>query len=227
MASLLPFGGRSRRRLLPGGPRLSRPLARRALYPRRPRRVALWGGSGGVQFTLRPSSSVCGTQMLCAYADLAKTDVATTPGIPGYATIGLCQDAVCGARSCESIRNCRRVGGRAALVAAAGPARAVPAPPSARGAVGWLGRVAIPCDRSELGGARSCAIVRPVHVTSKLFRIIISETTVTAGCEISLRKTRMVEMGGESGGYPSAPRAEGGAGTSRAGPFGVRRLGVA
>ena len=29
----------------------------------------------------------------CACADLAKTDVATTPGIPGYATIGLCQGA--------------------------------------------------------------------------------------------------------------------------------------
>ena len=29
----------------------------------------------------------------CAYADLAKADGTTTPGIPGYATIGLCQDA--------------------------------------------------------------------------------------------------------------------------------------
>ena len=29
----------------------------------------------------------------CAYADLAKADGTTTPGIPGYATSGLCQDA--------------------------------------------------------------------------------------------------------------------------------------
>ena len=29
----------------PGGTRLSRPLARRALYPRRPRRGTLWGGT--------------------------------------------------------------------------------------------------------------------------------------------------------------------------------------
>ena len=64
---------------------------------------------------------------------------------------------------------------------------------------------------------------------SKLFRIIISEAIVTEVGEISLRKTEMVGwvQAGRTvnswkdekrwGGF-SAPRAEGGAGTSRAGP---------
>ena len=64
---------------------------------------------------------------------------------------------------------------------------------------------------------------------SKLFRIIISEAIVTEVGEISLRKTEMVGrvQAGRTGnswkdekrwGGFSAPRAEGGAGTSRAGP---------
>ena len=64
---------------------------------------------------------------------------------------------------------------------------------------------------------------------SKLFRIIISEAIVTEVDEISLRKTEIVGrvQAGRTGiswkdekrwGGFSAPRAEGGAGTSRAGP---------
>ena len=64
-------------------------MARHAKYPRRPRRVAserlYTGGTRSVASALERRCSAC--------ADLAKTDVATTPGIPGYATIGLCQDA--------------------------------------------------------------------------------------------------------------------------------------
>ena len=42
----------------------------------------------------RPSRRCPSLERGCfAYAVLAKTDVATTPGIPGYATIGLCQGA--------------------------------------------------------------------------------------------------------------------------------------
>ena len=70
---------------------------------------------------------------------------------------------------------------------------------------------------------------------SKLFRIIISEAIVTEVGEISLRKTEMVGrvQAGRTvnswkdekrwGGF-SAPRAEGGAGTSRAGPVWSERL---
>ena len=71
---------------------------------------------------------------------------------------------------------------------------------------------------------------------SKLFRIIISEAIVTEVDEISLRKMEMVGrvQAGRTGnswkdekrwGGFSAPRAEGGAGTSRAGdvaPYQVR-----
>ena len=78
---------------------------------------------------------------------------------------------------------------------------------------------------------------------SKFFRIIISEAIVTEVGEISLRKMEMVGrvQAGRTGrswkdekrwGGFSAPRAEGGAGTSRAGPVcgehlwerGLRRL---
>ena len=51
------------------------------------RRVRRWKREG--HNSLRPSRE----RRCCAYADLAKTDGTTTPGIPGYATIGLCQDA--------------------------------------------------------------------------------------------------------------------------------------
>ena len=69
-------------------------MARHAKYPRRPRRVAserlYTGGTRSVASVLERRCSAC--------ADLAKTDVATTPGIPGYATIGLCQGAgICAA----------------------------------------------------------------------------------------------------------------------------------
>ena len=69
-------------------------MARHAKYPRRPRRVAserlYTGGTRSVASALERRCSAC--------ADLAKTDVATTPGIPGYATIGLCQGAgICAA----------------------------------------------------------------------------------------------------------------------------------
>ena len=69
-------------------------MARHAKYPRRPRRVAserlYTGGTRSVASALERRCSAC--------ADLAKTDVATTPGIPGYATIGLFQGAgICAA----------------------------------------------------------------------------------------------------------------------------------
>ena len=69
-------------------------MIRHAKYPRRPRRVAperlYTGGTRSVASALERRCSAC--------ADLAKTDVATTPGIPGYATIGLCQGAgICAA----------------------------------------------------------------------------------------------------------------------------------
>ena len=105
-------------------------MARHAKYPRRPRRVAserlYTGGTRSVASALERRCSAC--------ADLAKTDVATTPGIPGYATIGLCQ----GAGICAAPRGRE---GRAPARPDAhqhGPAREVPAPPSARGAVGCL-----------------------------------------------------------------------------------------
>ena len=91
------------------------------------------------------------------------------------------------------------------------------------------------CDRSEPRGARSCATESPSIAASKLFRIIISEASVTEVGEISLRKTEMVGsvQAGRTvnswkdekrwGGF-SAPRAEGGAGTSRAGPVWSERL---
>ncbi len=81
-----------------GGPRLSRPPA----CPWRPRgrlRVHVAPGTsrptmcdtGGPRLS-RPSRRCPSLERGCfAYAVLAKTDVATTPGIPGYATIGLCQ----------------------------------------------------------------------------------------------------------------------------------------
>ena len=51
-------------------------------------------GSGGHVGKRGGTRSVASWERGCyAYAVLAKTDVATTPGIPGYATIGLCQDA--------------------------------------------------------------------------------------------------------------------------------------
>ena len=51
-------------------------------------------GSGGHVGKRGGTCSVASWERGCyAYAVLAKTDVATTPGIPGYATIGLCQDA--------------------------------------------------------------------------------------------------------------------------------------
>ena len=49
--------------------------------------------TGGPRLS-RPSRRCPSLERGCfAYAVLAKTDVATTPGIPGYATIGLCQGA--------------------------------------------------------------------------------------------------------------------------------------
>ena len=100
-------------------------MARHTKYPRRPRRVAserlYTGGTRSVASALERRCSAC--------ADLAKTDVATTPGIPGYATIGLCQ----GAGICAAPRGRE---GRAPARPVAhhhGPAREVPAPPSARG----------------------------------------------------------------------------------------------
>ena len=50
-------------------------------------------GSGGHVGKRGGTRSVASWERGCyAYAVLAKTDVATTPGIPGYATIGLCQN---------------------------------------------------------------------------------------------------------------------------------------
>ena len=55
------------------------------------KKVAKWAArpSSRETHSSRPSME----RRCYAYADLAKTDVATTPGIPGYATIGLCQGA--------------------------------------------------------------------------------------------------------------------------------------
>ena len=58
VASLLPFGGGARARPSPETVQTFRWCAffvwgaRRAKYPRRPRRVALWGDLGGVQFSV-------------------------------------------------------------------------------------------------------------------------------------------------------------------------------
>ena len=72
--------------------------------PSRPRgRLRVHGAPGTSRPTMcdtggprlsRPSRRCPSLERGCfACADLAKTDVATTPGIPGYATIGLCQGA--------------------------------------------------------------------------------------------------------------------------------------
>ena len=73
-----------------------------------------------------------------------------------------------------------------------GTAREVPAPPSARGAVGRLGRGQFSVTEVNREG-RAPARPRALSIAaSKLFRIIISEAIVTEVDEISLRKTEMV-----------------------------------
>ena len=76
----------------------------------------------------RPSTK----RRCCAYAVLAKTDVATTPGIPGYATIGLRQGCRAGTYAAQRGRE-GRASARPVAHRPLGPAREVPAPPSARG----------------------------------------------------------------------------------------------